>query len=157
MTLTLVGDIFPGYEWFLEELHDLAAEVGGVEFAGFRPTPWDSLAESDVVLVPSRVEPFGNVAVEAMLAGRPVVASATQGLVEIVSDGENGVLVPPDDPGALADGVQAVVDDWEASVARAWSARSDAQRRFSKDRYHRELREVVQSLADYPRRTLNHR
>jgi glycosyltransferase involved in cell wall biosynthesis len=156
VTLTLVGSIFPGYEWFLDELHDLAADVDGVEFAGFQPTPWEALAESDVVLVPSRAEPFGNVAVEAMLAGRPVVASATQGLVEIVSDGENGVLVAPDDPVALADGIQTIVDDWDASVARAQSARIDAQRRFSKARYHRELRDAVQSLADAPRRTLTH-
>ncbi|MDL4772332.1 MULTISPECIES: glycosyltransferase family 4 protein [Thermomonosporaceae] len=144
-SLTLVGDIFPGYEWFEAELREAAS--GEVVFAGFRPSVWESFAEADIAIVPSRVEPFGNVAVEAMLAGRPVVASATQGLVEIVTDGENGVLVRPDDPAALADGIARLLDDWNGALAMAKRARADAARRFGKDRYHRELREAVRSLA----------
>ncbi|MFC6878199.1 MULTISPECIES: glycosyltransferase family 4 protein [Actinomadura] len=151
-SLTLVGDVFPGYEWFEEELRTLASSPGNggaeVVFAGFRPSVWESFAEADVAIVPSRVEPFGNVAVEAMLAGRPVVASATQGLVEIVSDGENGVLVAPEDPEALADGIARILDDWNGALAMAKRARADAARRFGKDRYHRELRDAIRGLAD---------
>ena len=44
-----------------------------------------------------------NVLVEAMAAGTPVVATAVSGIPELVRDGENGLLVPPDDPAALAD------------------------------------------------------
>jgi glycosyltransferase involved in cell wall biosynthesis len=149
--LTLVGSVFPGYEWFEEELRQLAGDAledGRVVLAGFRSQVWDSLAEADVAIVPSRVEPFGNVAVEAMLAGRPVVAAATQGLAEIVIDGENGVLVPADDPVALADGVARLLDDWDGALAMAKRARADAARRFGKDRYHRELWEAVRALTD---------
>ncbi|GLW62069.1 glycosyl transferase [Actinomadura rubrobrunea] len=147
VTLTLVGDVFSGYEWYEEELRTLAAGDPSVEFAGFRPSVWESFAAADVAIVPSRVEPFGNVAVEAMLAGRPVVASATQGLVEIVTDGENGVLVPPDDPAALADGIARLLDDWDGALAMAKRAREDAARRFGEDRYHRELRDAVRVLV----------
>lgn len=146
VTLTLVGNVFPGYEWFEEELRALAGDDGTVEFAGFRPSVWDSFAAADVAVVPSRVEPFGNVAVEAMLAGRPLVASATQGLTEIVSDGDNGVLVPPDDPQALADGIARLLDDWDGALAMAKRARADAAHRFGEERYHRELRAAVRAL-----------
>ncbi|MFB4313039.1 glycosyltransferase family 4 protein [Actinomadura sp. 21ATH] len=150
-TLTLVGSVFPGYEWFEEELRELAGDAlrdGNVVLAGFRSSVWESFAEADIAIVPSRVEPFGNVAVEAMLAGRPVVAAATQGLVEIVADGENGVQVAPDDPEALADGIARLLDDWDGALAMAKRARADAARRFGKDRYHRELREAVRALTD---------
>ncbi|MFC4911010.1 glycosyltransferase family 4 protein [Actinomadura gamaensis] len=145
--LTLVGDVFPGYEWFERELRDLAAGSAAIEFAGFRPSVWESFAEADLAIVPSRVEPFGNVAVEAMLAGRPVVVSATQGLTEIVVDGETGVRVPPADPAALADGISRLLDDWNAALTRAKRARSDAAARFGTARYHRELREAVTALT----------
>ncbi|WP_395104402.1 glycosyltransferase family 4 protein [Actinomadura sp. SCN-SB] len=149
--LTLVGSVFPGYEWVEEELRELAGDAledGRVVLAGFRPQVWDSLAETDVAIVPSKVESFGNAAVEAMLAGRPVVASDLQGLAEIVTDGENGVLVPPGDPVALADGVARLLDDWDGALAMAKRARADAARRFGKDRYHREMREAVRALTD---------
>ncbi len=151
VALTLVGDIFPGYEWFEEELRTLAAGDPGVVLAGFRSSVAESFAEADIAIVPSRVEPFGNVAVEAMLAGRPVVASATQGLVEIVSDGDNGVLVAPDDPAALADGVARLLADWDGALATAKRARADAARRFGKDRYHRELHDAITNLTDRTR------
>jgi len=61
---------------------------------------------SRIVVVPSVWhEPFGLVAVEAMAASRPVVASRTGGLADIIVDGETGLLVPPNDPAALADAI----------------------------------------------------
>jgi len=57
---------------------------------------------ADVVVVPSRREPLGLAAVEALACGTPVIASAVGGLLEVVHDGENGLLVPPGDPDALA-------------------------------------------------------
>ena len=62
----------------------------------------DWIDAADVVVVPSREEPLGLAAVEALACGVPVVASATGGLREIVRDDVSGFLVPPDDPGALA-------------------------------------------------------
>jgi glycosyltransferase involved in cell wall biosynthesis len=55
-----------------------------------------------VVIVPSRTEGLGMVAVEALALGRPVIASATGGLVEVVDDGFDGRLVPPGDAASLA-------------------------------------------------------
>ncbi|MBW8481607.1 glycosyltransferase family 4 protein [Actinomadura sp. PM05-2] len=149
--LTLVGSVFPGYEWYEEEVRGIAG--AGVHFAGFRPSVGASLAAADIALVPSRVEPFGNVAVEAMLAGRPVVASAAQGLTEIVVDGENGLLVPPDDPAALADAVARLLADWDGALAMAKRAREDAAHRFGGDRYRSELAAAVADLLPASTRT----
>jgi glycosyltransferase involved in cell wall biosynthesis len=145
VTLTLVGDGYPGYEHVVEGLH-AAARAEGVDdvtvFVGFRD-PAPVVAAADVVLVPSRVEPFGLVAVEAMLAGRPVVASAVGGLTEILTDGVTGRLVPPEDPDALADAVIALLADRAAAQRIGRAGQDDARARFSLDTYARRLDEVV--------------
>lgn len=149
-TLTLVGDAFEHYAWFEESLRAQVREAGlegRVTFAGLAASPWPALARADVALVPSRVEPFGNTAVEAMLAGRPVVASRTQGLAEVVRDGVDGHLVAPGDAGALAAAVREVVADWSAALARADVAQRAARERFSTDAYAAALLAAVDGAA----------
>jgi glycosyltransferase involved in cell wall biosynthesis len=77
---------------------------GSVVFSGYMEE--DELKEAygacDVFALPSTVEPFGIVIVEAMASGKPVVCTDSGGVKEIVADGVNGFIVPPGDPGALA-------------------------------------------------------
>ena len=144
VTLSLVGDEYAGYEAFVEELRASAdAELpGDVVFAGFQdPTPY--VAEADVVLVPSRVEPFGLVAVEGLLLGRPVVAAGVGGLSEIIRDGETGLLVPPGDPEALADAIVRLLSDPARATALGEAGRSDARARFSMPAFRANLAETV--------------
>jgi len=65
----------------------------------------------DVAVMPSYSEPFGLVAVEAMACGVPLVASAVDGLVEVVENERSGLLVPPGDAPALADAMVKVLSD----------------------------------------------
>ncbi|WP_061294918.1 glycosyltransferase [Herbidospora cretacea] len=139
--LTLAGTIFPGYEWYEAELRAKAGPE--VTFAGFADPVWPLLDTADVVLVPSRVEPFGLVAVEGMLARRPVIASDVQGLAEIVRDKENGLLVAPGDAVALADAVEILLNDWTAAKALANRGFDDAMSRFSLLRYTAAMRQAI--------------
>jgi starch synthase len=87
-----------------------------------------------VLVHPARWEGFGLALLEAMLAGKPVVATRVSAAPEIVADGDTGILVPPDDPAALAEAVVALLDDpaqaaalGEAGLARARSEFSVAR------------------------------
>ncbi|MCU1431156.1 MAG: hypothetical protein JWP95_261, partial [Actinotalea sp.] len=136
--LVVCGTAFAGYEWYHRELVERTAEAGltgRVELRGYVHPTWPVLDAADVVLVPSRTEPFGNTAVEGLLARRPVVASAVQGLTEVLRDGETGLLVPPDDPEALAAAVRRLMDDGALRRRLADDGRSDALARFGTGRY----------------------
>ena len=97
VTVDLVGSVFDGYEWFETELRERIAQAGlqdKVRLHGFHTDIWPFLDDADVLVVPSRVdEPFGNTAVEGVLALRPVVASDTSGLREATGGHSTTVLV----------------------------------------------------------------
>lgn len=82
---------------------------------------------ADVVLVPSRSESFGLVALEASACGVPVVASGVGGLLTLVGDGDNGYLVPDRDPDVFADRVRRILDD--PSLASALGGRGAVRAR----------------------------
>jgi glycogen synthase len=91
-------------------LQELAKELGVSERVVFtgradRRLAMRLFAGCDFFALPSRHEPFGIVNVEAMAAGKAVIASRVGGVPEIIADGRNGLLVPPDDPVALADAI----------------------------------------------------
>lgn len=114
--LHLVGDVFPGYEWYLTRLHQLVHAEGlddCVHFHGYQRNVWPFLAASDILLVPSVLEEgFGNTAVEGTLAARPVVVSDTSGLREASAGFASTLRVPPGDSSAIADAVSRIVQDW---------------------------------------------
>lgn len=154
--LSVVGGVFPGTEWFERDVAELVRRRGiadRVEFRGVVDEVWPELADAHIVIVPSREEPFGNVAVEAMLARRPVVVSATQGLREIVQPGETGEVTEPGDADALAAAVERVIGDWPAATARADRARTLAARSWSTDRYRADVVAAVAALGGMGRGT----
>lgn len=102
----IVGSTPQGQENFMDELkHALSLKGVGNLFTvmGFREDIWPIWDAADIAVVPStEPEPFGMVALEAMAAGKTVVAAAHGGLLDIVVDGVTGMLVSPNDANALA-------------------------------------------------------
>ena len=101
-----------------QELETLSASLGlssRVSFLGpkDRRGVFEELVHCDMMVLASRYpsESFGLAALEAMACAKPVVASAIGGLLELVADRETGILVPPDDPAALAQALDLLVDD----------------------------------------------
>ncbi|WP_432862875.1 glycosyltransferase [Microbispora rosea] len=98
-----------------------------VRLLGARTDVWPLLAAADVVVLPSLAEGMSNAIMEAMAAGRPVVATDVGGAAELLDD--RGILVPPEDPVALGDGILRVLDDPElaaglGTAARAWARKN---------------------------------
>jgi len=90
---------------------------------------WGRLHEADVLCAPSLdAESFGMVLIEAFAAGTPVVASAIPGYAEVVSDGIDGMLVPPADPQRLAEELQHLHLEPERRAEMGRAARASAQR-----------------------------
>lgn len=144
--LTIYGTPFAGYEWYENELRDRASEpdlAGSVFFGGYVSPVWDALAGADAVVAPSLREPFGNAVVEAQFARRPVVASATMGHLETVSDGKTGLLVRPNDPDALATAIATLMDDPDLARRLAENGRHVAATRFSVARYASDIAELT--------------
>ncbi len=82
-----------------------------VRFLGWQKDPGPFFAAANVLAVPSRHEPLGNVILEAWAQGLPVVAAESQGPRFLIQDGKNGVLVPVEDAEALAMALQRVLGD----------------------------------------------
>jgi glycosyltransferase involved in cell wall biosynthesis len=124
----------------LDALIQRAASLGlsdSVQFLGWvSPATIHELVESSsIVLVPSRLEGFGLVALEAALMARPVIATNVGGLPEAIENGTTGVLVPPDDVGATVAAIRQLLGDPETARAMGWAGRSRALQQFSARRH----------------------
>ena len=109
-------------------LKQAAAKLPSAELPGFVDNLGDYLAIMDVFALPSYHEGFGGVLVDAMGAGLPIVATEVGGIPEVVTDGENGLLVPPGDSAALARALGKLQKDpgLRRSLAEAGRARASA-------------------------------
>jgi glycosyltransferase involved in cell wall biosynthesis len=116
-----------------------------VEHYDWVPNAAGLMRHLDVLVAPSRQEPFGTVLAEAMAVGTPVVSTRVGGLAEVVTDGVDGRLVAPGDPRALAAAVIEVLGRREEMGAAARAA----ARRFDADDY---ARRVERLLAPAPAR-----
>jgi glycosyltransferase involved in cell wall biosynthesis len=98
-----------------------------VVFAGFQRNPWKFIARADLFVLTSRYEGFGNVLVESMACGVPVVATSSPGTRDIVADGVNGVLVAAHEPAAVADAAARVLGDRALRARMSAAARQSAE------------------------------
>ncbi len=151
-------DIFgTGTADYLAHLRDVIASSGQTDHIALRgKVSREQLAlefrEGDVFLFCSTWdEPFSSGLLEAMSTGLPCVASRTGGTPEAIIDGDNGLLVPPRDPGALADAIFALQNDEQLFLRVSRNAARDVRARWSFDGYIDRLeagyREVIEEAS----------
>jgi glycosyltransferase involved in cell wall biosynthesis len=133
-------------------LESEAARLGiadRVRFLGVRRDRENLYAAMDLFVLPSKWEGLSLALVEALGAGRAVVATSVGGNPEVVQDGRTGLLVPSDDPGALRDALHGLARDRERRQALGEAAAEDARGRFSIERHVAQLADLYrQGLAE---------
>jgi glycosyltransferase involved in cell wall biosynthesis len=135
------------YEGLVKRCEELGI-ADRVRFLGRRDDVPVIMAASDVLVLPSVTpEPFGLTVVEAMAAGRPVVATAAGGPLDSVADEETGLLARPSDPHDLAAKICTLLADPERARAMGEAGRTRARELFATDREVREMAAVIEEAA----------
>ena len=119
-------------------LQNLANELGiseHISFLGVRNDLPELLSAADSVLMPSLAEGFPRTAIEAMAAGRPVIATRVGGTPEAIVDGETGILVPPMDVNAMVSALSRLVGDPNLQAQLGTNGRKRAEQNYSVDNY----------------------
>lgn len=123
----------------LEAMAETDGLRGRVHFLGWRADLPRIYADLDVVVLCSRNEGSPVALIEAMTAGRPVVATRVGGVPDVVADGETGLLVPENDPPALAEAIARVLDDGELARRLGAAGRPRVVERFGAARLVRDI------------------
>ena len=116
------------------ELKALAASLGvadRVRFLGWRQDAGALYRAADVCLFPSRIEPLGNVVIQAWAYGLPIVAAASKGPASLIRDGENGLIVPMESPEALAEAATRALTDAALRARLIAGGTAEIEGRFS--------------------------
>lgn len=132
-----------------EKLRTQATKLGlsrDVIFAGSRRDVPQILGALDILVLPSLWEGLSNVILEAMAAGKPVVATEVGGIPEVVKDGETGLLVPPKDPDALARAIVKLLQNKELAKRMGRAGKKRVKEHFTIERTVAQTEKLYNSL-----------
>lgn len=145
----MYGEINSGYyqDYYLELLNMIKKyKIGDkVLFRGFVNKEEDIYSELDISVVPSLFEPFGMVIIEAMAFGKPVIATNVAGPLDIVTE-QTGILVPVNDPSALADAILFLADNPEVRNNMGKSGRERVEKHFAIEGTLSKIYDVYENL-----------
>jgi glycosyltransferase involved in cell wall biosynthesis len=146
----IIGAALFGEDQYDQEVRRLPGELGiqdNVEFAGFRNDIKHAIAELDLLVHAStKGEPFGQVIIEGMAAGKPVVATNGGGVPEIVEDGQTGILVPMGDVEAMAEAICQILSDPARAKAMGVRARQRVADHFTLEQTARRVEAVYAEI-----------
>lgn len=118
-----------------------------VELTGEVESPQSTYEWADIVVVPSRFESFGLVALEAMSQGVPVLVAYTGGLVELVEHGETGRIFTRNSPRDLAEGLRASFEHWSLTREMATKAFETTKKRYNRQQMLEGIDKSYQALG----------
>ncbi len=155
VTAVFVGDALFGEQNYVQQLHQQIKNLKlehRVKFLGFRSDVPQLMVACDLIAHTSIApEPFGRVIVEAMLCGRPIVAAAAGGALEIVEHDQTGWLTPPGDARKLADVIKAVYCQPEKAEAIAKQGQTTARQRFDTKAINAQIDRLLKAVIDSDR------
>ena len=145
-TLILAGPVLKDMEEFIDSRKKLSEEFGDkLVLTGYvsREERIDLLCASDIVLLPSRLDCFGIVVLEAWVSGKPIVGCWSGAMPDIVNDGRNGFLVSWGDIASLTNRIEILLDNRELALGMGENGRKDVLERWTwekvTDRFYRRL------------------
>lgn len=151
VTAVFVGDALFGEQDYVQMLKTKVETLGlqdRVRFLGFRADVIPLMQTCDVVAHTSTApEPFGRVIAEAMLCGRPVIASASGGALELIESETTGWLIPPDNARSLARAIVYCRDHPTETSAIAQTAQAEAAQRFDLTHIRQQIDQLLQSVV----------
>ncbi len=146
----IIGTGDKAYERELRSLAERLNVRKQVHFLGFQQDIYPFLAALDVYVHPALMEGFGIAVLEAMAICKPVVATATGGVPEIVRNGETGVLVPPSNPVPLSEAVVNLLRDTPRRMAMGKAGRSRVEAHFTIEIMMSHLSAMYSALLEKP-------
>lgn len=146
----IVGGALFGEAEYEQKVRQMTEHLGlseVVTFTGFRSDVENAIAEMDVIVHASITgEPFGQVIIEGMAAGKPVIATNGGGVPEIVEGEKTGILVPMGDPGTMAEAISRLLaDPWLATEMGA-RGRERVRDHFTIEQKARKVEAVYQTM-----------
>jgi len=117
-------------------------------FAGLRDDVKSILSGLDVLVIPSLLEGFPMITLEAMAMAKPIIASNVVGISEQIADRENGILVQPGDITALTKEIIRLAGDKKKAEMLGWAARKRVEREFSVQKMVRQTEDVYRSILE---------
>jgi len=116
-------------------------------FTGHRHDIHSILAALDIIVVPSVLEGFPMITLEAMAMKKPIVATRIDGAIEQITDGKEGILVPPQNPAELGQAIMRIAGDPVLSYALGKAAQQKVRAQFSVHQMIRETMSVYEALS----------
>ncbi len=148
----LAGDTFPGYEHLHEELKSFIKENGLADFVtdlGFRSDVYNLMGGTDIFVLPStQPDSLPTTVLEAMAAGKPVIATGLGGSVEMVIDGKSGLIIPHEDSRQSADQIQILIDDQQKRMEMGRKGQERLKEFFSIDAYLKNFGKAIYEVIN---------
>jgi len=147
----MVGDAFPGYEYLYDGLRDQVHKLGLNSYVidlGFRTDITDILSSFDIFVHPSVLpDPLPTVILEAMSCSKPVVATSHGGALEMVVDGETGILIPWDNEDEAVRRMIPLIDSAGLRKQYGVKAMERVRKHFSMKAFEQNLRSALNSIT----------
>ena len=144
----IAGDTYPGNEYLIQSLNSIAEQEkieNSTFFLGFRKDVNNILHSFDIFVLPSILpDPLPTVVLEAMAAGKPVIATKQGGSVEMIKNNETGYLIPIKEPKKAASIIKELIIDKNLRTKLGAAGQNRVEEQFSQEKFRSELINVLE-------------